>query len=170
MFKTGTTSTGRALSLLGYNVHSGPWWSEGMLADDWYKTPEEWPKYYDLIKEKTTHYTAFQDYPWMYCYDKCYEWYPDAKFILTTRDPDSLAASEKRFWIRNGASEANIPKAEVFKTRLVENEKRIHEFFSDKQHSLLVVNYENGDGWKELCEFLGHSVPNIPFPHLNRTK
>jgi hypothetical protein len=39
---------------------------------------------------------------------------------------------------------------------------------SDRPRSLLTVNWEAGDGWQELCSFLGLDVPDQPFPHLNR--
>ncbi len=31
------------------------------------------------------------------------------------------------------------------------------------------MNFEAGDGWIKLCDFLEHPVPNDPFPHLNCT-
>ncbi|MYB38989.1 MAG: hypothetical protein F4Y26_16720 [Gammaproteobacteria bacterium] len=33
---------------------------------------------------------------------------------------------------------------------------------------LLVLDFERGDGWPELCAFLGEPVPDTPFPHVNR--
>jgi len=37
-----------------------------------------------------------------------------------------------------------------------------------KLPNCLVVCWENGDGWKELCEFLNVPIPDVPFPHLNK--
>jgi hypothetical protein len=31
------------------------------------------------------------------------------------------------------------------------------------------VCWENGDGWKELANFLEKPVPDQPFPHINKT-
>jgi len=31
---------------------------------------------------------------------------------------------------------------------------------------LLVVCWENGDGWDKLCSFLNKRKPDEPFPHL----
>ena len=36
------------------------------------------------------------------------------------------------------------------------------------QDQLLV--YKVGDGWRSLCEFLGHDVPDRAFPHENRAR
>ena len=58
--------------------------------------------------------------------------------------------------------------------------------FEDKDHAISVFNthnntvkaevpadrlcvYETGSGWEPLCEFLGVSVPDEPFPHTNTT-
>ena len=30
-----------------------------------------------------------------------------------------------------------------------------------------LLEYKLGEGWDRLCEFLGHEVPNMPFPKLN---
>lgn len=35
---------------------------------------------------------------------------------------------------------------------------------------LLVVSWDNGDGWNELCEFLGVPIPDAKFPHKNKSK
>ena len=33
-----------------------------------------------------------------------------------------------------------------------------------------MLEFQLGDGWEPLCEFLGKDVPNKPFPHVNDTK
>ena len=33
---------------------------------------------------------------------------------------------------------------------------------------LLVFDLPKGDGWEKLCGFLGHEVPDKPFPHANK--
>jgi len=44
---------------------------------------------------------------------------------------------------------------------------KFHSLTCSKLPNCLVVCWEAGDGWKELCEFLGKPIPNVPFPHLN---
>jgi hypothetical protein len=29
------------------------------------------------------------------------------------------------------------------------------------------MNFEEGDAWEKLCSFLGHEIPDRPFPHAN---
>lgn len=31
---------------------------------------------------------------------------------------------------------------------------------------LLVLSLEKGFGWEEICEFLGHEVPDTPYPRV----
>ncbi|MCP9290002.1 sulfotransferase [Gracilimonas sediminicola] len=39
-----------------------------------------------------------------------------------------------------------------------------------KMPDVLELCFEKGDGWNELCEFLGVEVPDQEFPHLNKSK
>ena len=41
-------------------------------------------------------------------------------------------------------------------------------YFRDRPECLLVVDWERGHGWKELCRFLECPIPAEPFPHANR--
>jgi hypothetical protein len=34
---------------------------------------------------------------------------------------------------------------------------------------LLVMDVGNGDGWEKLCPFVGREVPEVAFPHSNRS-
>lgn len=169
MFKTGTTTLGSVFERLGYKTLNGPWWPKDiMIVDDWYERPNEWINYKNAISDITKQYDAFQDYPWMFCFDICYDLYPDAKFILTTRDSNKVANSDINMWIKNGANKNDIPCKSKFIKRYEDQYKRAIDFFSDKNDSLLIVNFEDGDGWKKICEFVGKPVPNISFPHKNK--
>jgi len=46
---------------------------------------------------------------------------------------------------------------------------RFHQATCSKLPNCLVVCWENGDGWEQLCEFLHVPIPDIPFPHLNKS-
>jgi hypothetical protein len=49
------------------------------------------------------------------------------------------------------------------------NEQVIHHF-QKRPGKLLVVNWENGSNWNDLCTFLGlDSIPLHPFPHKNKS-
>ena len=170
MFRTGTTSLGRAFEILGYKTFHGPWWSEGMLYDQFFKKPGRWPRYYELIKSKIKNYEAFEDYPWMYLYEECDKWFPDAKFILTVRDPERLVASQINqcrqnvpfwtFW--------RMQSRKKIRKRYLSHLDRVVNYFEDKKN-LLIMNLEAGDGWNKLCPFLGVDEVDSEFPHLNKS-
>ncbi|MEY8767062.1 sulfotransferase family protein [Francisella philomiragia] len=46
--------------------------------------------------------------------------------------------------------------------------KEAKEFFKDKGN-LLIINVENGESYKQLCDFLGREPLHDTFPHLNKT-
>jgi hypothetical protein len=41
------------------------------------------------------------------------------------------------------------------------------DYFRGRPHDLLVIDWEAGHGWPELCRFLGRDVPGEPFPREN---
>ncbi len=115
--------------------------------------------------------------------------YPDAKVILSVRDPDAWAASMDktifdtwrhpvapdhpsfelrkmtRALIMDGTFGGNIEdKDHVLEVYRAHNEAVKREVPSD---NLLV--YRVSDGWVPLCEFLGAPVPDVEFPHTNTT-
>lgn len=45
----------------------------------------------------------------------------------------------------------------------------VQEYFADRPNDLLVVNWEAGDGWDKLCNFLNKPLRSEPFPHANKS-
>lgn len=112
--------------------------------------------------------------------------YPDAKFILTLRENVTVWYASLCRWAkkhehheglrkqRNSMYGAEMPQ-EYFKHIYMDHWYGVTEYFQntyglDYDHKLLVVNWERGDGWERLCEFLNVDVPNKPFPHKNKSK
>jgi hypothetical protein len=54
--------------------------------------------------------------------------------------------------------------------RYEKHNSEVESYFRDRPKDLLVVDWEQGSGWKDLCEFLGKKIPNEPFPHSNKGK
>lgn len=167
MFKTGTSTMGTALQMLGYNVFLSGWQRGEILQDNWFREPDKWKEHYETIRRKTEQYDAFEDYPWMWCYEQCYEWYPDAKYILLERDSQSVANSDINMWRKEGAPESDIPPASQFIDRYERQFEAASEFFKDKDN-FMVMNIFEGEGWEKLCPFLGKDIPNQTFPHSNK--
>jgi len=168
MFKTGTTSMGKAFEILGYKTLNGPWWPKGiMINDPFYERSEEWSLYYENIKKIIKFYDAFQDYPWMFLFREIKDWYPNSKFILTKREPNDLAMSDIKMLKRLNHPEKDIPKKDTLIKRYVDHRKNVLDFFKNDKN-FLEIDIFKGDGWDKLCNFLNKNKPSENFPHLNK--
>ncbi len=166
--KTGTTTLGNALKILGYKV-------KGVT-----------PRMIIPVVSGKTHkalnyaekYDALEDVPWCILYKELYRRFPESKFILTIRDEESwFKSAKKQFgnyirpqneWIY-GRGNGLFKDKELAITRYRKHNKDVTEYFKDKPNKLLIMNFSEGDGWGKLCTFLGKDIPNIPFPHSNKT-
>jgi predicted naringenin-chalcone synthase len=114
--------------------------------------------------------------------------WPEAKVILSTREPEawyestnaSLHATRGIAGARPaGTAPAVLDAVEdaiwqgVFDGRFPDREYALQVFHRHRQeviatvpaHQLLI--YDIHDGWAPLCSFLGVPIPETPFPHLN---
>jgi hypothetical protein len=48
------------------------------------------------------------------------------------------------------------------------HERIVREYFEGRPDDLLVLDVCGGEGWPELCEFLGRPQPRMPFPHKGK--
>ena len=172
MFKTGTTTLGVALMELGFSCYNGPWKNpEEFPYDPWNLNPEIYTANKQSLIQKVEKFDAFQDYPFMYAYEALDEWFPNSKFILTTRDPESLAVSDRKMWIRQElAVESEIPSPSQFIERYENHYNAVTTYFKSRPEDLLEVSWFDGDSWEKLCEFLEVPVPLKPFPVANSAK
>lgn len=132
-------------------------------------------------------YQATVDWPSCNFYAELIHTYPDAKVLLTVRDPQQWYESARSTLYdganqlfamneqmrRPGAMITKLVWQDTFDGRFEDKAYAIEVF---KQHieavkgtvpaeKLLVYNVV--EGWKPLCAFLGVPVPDQPFPHLN---
>jgi hypothetical protein len=111
--------------------------------------------------------------------------FPNSKFILTARDKETWLKSVHRFvsiWgnIRGNSIIDLIRKMHIFHcinydedyiSVLYDNHFRnVEYYFKDRKQDLLVIDICGGEGWEKLCPFLNKDVPDVPFPHKNKTK
>lgn len=189
--RTGTMSLKAALEELGYGpcyhmveVFENPahieLWDAAAQGE-----PVDWKKLF-------SGYQAAVDWPAAAFYKELMEVYPEAKVLLTVRDPEKWYEStkntiysgprqvstristpvgrppqmiEKLIWegTFGGNFEDRHYAIEVFK----HHNKEVKEYVPSER--LLV--YEVQEGWGPLCEFLGVRAPkDQPFPHLNDTE
>jgi hypothetical protein len=190
MPRTGTLSLKTALEQLGF--------SPCHHMTEVFAHPEQWP-YWDRVGDGLTvewedifgPYRATTDAPGCYFYRELAERYPDAKVVLTERDPDkwyeSMAATI--FSARHREGMVNSPvgaiiaklagrswagrEADLLRHGPPPRERMIEMF---KAHNAEVrqlipaerlLVYQVSEGWAPLCRFLGVPQPPAPFPRVN---
>jgi hypothetical protein len=122
--------------------------------------------------------------------------FPNSKFILTTRETGAWLASVARQYefndyhsLRNRLR-ALHPKRQhlrdvracrkaaygihgydesLFRRRYERHNAEVRDYFRHRPGDLLELDLSRGDGWPELCGFLGVPEPEIGFPQWNVT-
>jgi hypothetical protein len=151
--RTGTTSLNQALYHLGYGSYH-----TNCLIDP-------------------TRYQSMTDTVPTYFYRQLYEFYPDSKFILTVRDVDdwlrswakhdrNLTLKESVAWMRYLIYGQTNFDPEVWRQVYFAHVREVQRAIEPER--LLVLNLCTNPSWKPLCEFLGVSIPDVEFPHLNK--
>ena len=103
------------------------------------------------------------------------ESFPDSRFVLTRRTSAAVWFKSQRHHIKKygphrgiygDMTEKEAPEKyqAFYENHLVE----ARSFFADTDR-LLEVCWDDGDGWEQLCPFLGRPIPDIAFPHSNPT-
>ncbi len=168
--KTGTSTLRDALRVLGYTV-----------GDTRYKLliPILKKDFKTVLKE-VNRYDAVEDNPYPLIFRELDELLPGSKFILTIREEESWFKSVNRHigdlrdpmheWIYGTGK--GLPKEDKENTIRVYNNhnQSVIEYFQDRPDDLLILDFTKGDKWEKLCEFLGHDIPSLPFPHANNAK
>lgn len=164
--KTGTSSLALALERLGYRV-TGP---NGVLD------PNIATNALPMAKRLVEEFDAFQDNPWPIIYKELDAAYPGSRFILTVREPSAwlrsavthfgATATPMRTWIYGVG--APLGHEDIYLRRYTGHNEAVLHHFRDRPQDLLVMDLSRGDGWRELCSFLGRQVPAVPFPHANQ--
>lgn len=182
--RTGTTSLKAALEQLGYNsIHH---------TTDLFFSPKQMDIWEGAFEGQNVNWRAFYekydvaDWPAGLFYKEIITAHPEAKVMITVRDPEQWFESIngtltqlnsiklpiphvrriKRFletYAINGLFQGKMDDKE-FMVQFYENYvASVKEFVTDKQ--LLVFNVR--EGWEPLCTFLEMEVPDEPFPRAN---
>jgi len=177
--RTGTTTLASALTTLGLStVH--------------YHNPLTYEPFLD---EDLHCFEAFTDIPVSLAFEKYYYMFPNSKFIHTTRPIDAwLKSMDRHFeWqlslsgfdaVEEALRQPNsTPYGRAFRDlhhalyfnfanyseAYRAHDIRVRRFFSDKpKDRFLEFDVFRGDGWPELCAFLGVQIPVVDFPWENR--
>jgi hypothetical protein len=166
--KTGTKSLAASLERFGscgcnYDLALTRAVMEGRMAPVW---------------RTVRRYDCFEDWPWPLIYRELDQRYPGSKFILTIRlsseiwmkslmkHAERIGPTEFRklvygYEMPHGHEEEHIRFYE-------EHNRAVRNYFRERPDQFLEVCWEKGDGWPEICSFLGVPlVTDEPFPHLN---
>ena len=172
--RTGTTTLHRCMEILGYHHIS---WSKDLFQQA--LVHGEMKQVFEVAKS----YDSFDDLPWCALYKELDQAFPGSRFILTIRK-DSHTWLQSRFAhaermghaLAHDGSEPVADQAARGSIRwpqdvqhYEQHNQEVHAYFVDRPKDLLVLCWETGDGWRELCTFLGVPVPKIRFPHANKS-
>ncbi len=163
--KTGTTSLKLALRRLGYRVG-------GKLG---VHHPQIARQARELAFRQLERHDAFQDNPWPLLYRELDERCPGSRFVLTVRPTEKWIASVVRHFGRSDTPMREwiysvghpLGNEEIYVRRYEAHNAAVREYFQGRPQDLLVFRTGEGDGWPELCGFLGRPIPAGEFPHAN---
>lgn len=177
--RTGTESMKRALEMLGYGpcCHMYEVISDQALFKTWQGIYDgaiapDWDAVFDGFR-------ATVDWPAARYWRELAAHFPEAKILLTCRDPESWYASMEKtiltFLRDPEKTEGMAPRLrrDVFGGEVHDKahviavyERNIAEvraaFGPDR-----LLTYELGSGWEPLCAFLGTDIPAEPYPSGN---
>jgi hypothetical protein len=191
--RTGTSSLKTALEQLGF----GPCHH----MEEVFRHPEQIPLWVAVARGEAVDwdavfrgYESAVDFPTSYWYREIMAHWPDARVILTVRDPDGWYRSTRatiyainrdipnrwvaRFFPVVGRmfEVTDLIWRDLFGGRFLEREhalavyeRHIEEVKAHVPADKLLV-FDVKQGWAPLCEFLGVPVPSDAFPHRNDTE
>ncbi|MBL4874017.1 MAG: sulfotransferase family protein [Rhodobacteraceae bacterium] len=189
--RTGTHSLKIALEQLGYGpchhmyeVRQRPeqveWWLSAARGETL-----NWDKVFEGFVSQV-------DWPASYFWKELSTYYPEAKVILTDRDPESWYKSISRTILpaseigryedpdptNRKASEMiyQIALKNIFEGRLGEKDFAIATMQAHREEVIDTISPERllvfdiAEGWEPLCAFLNVECPTEPFPQTNSAK
>ncbi|GGO80973.1 sulfotransferase family protein [Marinobacterium nitratireducens] len=183
--RTGTMSMKAALEQLGL----GPCYH---MVECLPRGPEHWQKWTDAAKGHPDWDSIFDgfastvDFPASTSYKALADYYPDAKVVLTVRDPERWFESTQEtifapHWIEylRTVEMGEFIQATIndyLQDRMHDKEhliRRFNEHIAEVRASIpasRLLVFEVKDGWGPLCEFLEMPVPDTDFPQVNDTE
>lgn len=159
--KTGTTTLGKSLKLLGYSHSSF--------------NRKVYRRYYlkgniDKVLNYTARFEAFDDLPWLKedmipILDNTF---PRSKFIYLTREEE---AWKKSFYNWTYKVTGGYPDVNKGWNAYKKHETFVFEYFKGRpKEDFISLDVTDPQGFKKLATFLGKPKIQDHFPHFNRTK
>jgi hypothetical protein len=188
--RTGTNSLKLALEHLGFGPchHMFEVRDNPELLPDWEAAARgeavDWDKVFRGYRSQV-------DWPGARYWRELAQHFPEAKVILSVRDPDawfdSVQATIAPFISARGTHPSPHVNAiaemahqaivtQVFDNRMSERDyatQVFREHIAEVQSEIpahRLLTFDLRDGWQSLCEFLEVELPEIPFPRTNSSK
>ena len=185
--RTGTLSLKVALERLGFGpcMHMLPLLEDAERAALIHRAADG-----DLgsLDRALTGHRSTVDWPGAYFWRELTDRHPDAKVVLTVRDPqrwyDSAHRTIFQAAMHTPAGADGSTPAGLAMAREVVWARTFGGRFADREHAVRVftehneavrrevpaerlLEFEVAQGWQPLCDFLGVAVPPEPFPRTN---
>ena len=105
--------------------------------------------------------------------------FPNSKFILTIRAETAWLQSCSRFFVEGNHQffkwlQVNVDmygstvyNETLFREAYQKHLQEVKIYFEKRPSDLLILDITNGDGWEQLCPFLGVDIPAQAFPFKN---
>lgn len=182
--RTGTLSLKLALERLGFApcCHMMEVFPHPERAAAWVATLDPDKRDWDTLFDG---FSATVDWPGVTYWRELAAYYPDAKVILSVRDPERWFESTQatifnpeQQALAKAAMQPGTPDLSPLVYAMFDNRinDRAHCIEAFNRHNREVVDtippdrllvFEANSGWEPLCAFLGCDVPPDPFPHVN---
>ena len=156
--KTGTTSLGTALKMLGYD-HSS---FNHFVWRKLYKKGD-----IPSVIAYTSKFESFDDLPWLKedMIPILDESFPNSKWIYLTREEKAWKKSFKRW---NSKMGRNVDENEGWNGYL-QHSNFVRHYFSKHHSNYLELSVSQPNAFKILSHFLGKEAPFSDFPHENKS-
>lgn len=188
--RTGTLSLKLALEKLGFDkcYHMVEVFANPRHVAIWHEATHgeavDWRALFDG-------YRASVDWPACNFWEMQLQAFPDARIILSERDPERWYESVMKTIYPGSvaARERGDPEQRAFVDMVFDLvwDGTFHGRVEDKEHAIDVYHahndyvkrqappdrllvFEASQGWDPLCEFLGRPVPDEPFPRVNTSE
>ena len=158
--KTGTTSCGKALEMLGYrNLSFDPYvWREVYKKGDIKK-----------VLKIASKYDSFDDLPWLKedMIPLLDQTFMGSKFIYLERDEESWM---KSIYNWNFKEKGYYPEdMEKLLSEFRNHKNFVETFFKEREKDLLKIDVTSPNAFTQLATFLEKKAPQSQMPHENKT-
>ncbi|MBL4583206.1 MAG: hypothetical protein JKX83_01185 [Pseudomonadales bacterium] len=187
--RTGTLSLKGALETLGVGpcYHMVEVQNNPTHSDFWRSAADGGHVNWDTMFEN---YDSTVDWPACHFWKPLAEHFPQAKVLLSVRDPEKWYASVSntiyKFFSQPLPDESSKEFAHRYMTQKIIAELTFSNRFTDKEFAISVYEkhietvkntisedrllvFNVADGWLPLCDFLNVPVPDVDFPRVNST-